>query len=145
MYNAFVLHRWVFNKLFPRRKYKLDFGDFIFTVTNHFIIRDRQQSSPYRNPLKRVRTLLSETAGPSGEARVVDLTKNNVCPGGDLERGTEKKKSGGIKQKKCKYCWNSGTKRVRRESSWQCSLCKVSLCVTCNYKYHDWLKFSGKE
>ena len=51
-------------------------------------------------------------------------------------------KGGKRKGRNCKYCWNGRDPRVRKVSIYQCSLCKVSLCVTCNYKYHNWLKFS---
>ena len=38
MYNSFVLHKWDFNKLFPRKRYKLDYPDFVEVVARHFLI-----------------------------------------------------------------------------------------------------------
>ena len=71
-----------------------------------------------------------------------DLTRGEVCPGGELEKTTERNKRGQLRPLQCKYCWNGRGVRVRREGLYRCSLCKVALCVTCNYKYHQWLKFS---
>ena len=86
--------------------------------------------------------LPSDTAGPNGEGRVINLTKyGRVCPGGELQKRNEIDRRGKTVGLKCKYCWNAREVRVRRDSVYQCSLCKVSLCVTCNHKYHVWLKF----
>ena len=142
MFNAFTLHKWVFKKLCPGVKYKYDYPAFIRAVATHFIVR-KPACDPYRTPLKRVRTLSSTKTGPGGEVRVCDLSKSTVCPGGDLEKSAKVNKRGRVVSLKCKYCWNGRSPvRVRRESVYVCSLCKVPLCVTCNYKYHQWLKFS---
>ena len=77
--------------------------------------------------------------------RVCDLTRSTVCPGGELEKRTKvNSKDGKVVKRNCKYCWNCVEPRVRRTSVYQCSLCKVSLCVTCNFKFHNWLKFSDE-
>ena len=115
MYNSFVLHKWVHNKFFPGRKYRLDYATFVEVVVRHFLM-STPTNSPFSTPLKRVRTVPTppDETGPSGEVSVCDLTRKIVCPGGELELRTEKSKRGKIAQLRCKYCWNA---RVPRKLS----------------------------
>ena len=142
MYNAYVLHKWVFEKFHPGAKYKMDYCDFVESVATHFLV-SKPTSDPYRTPMKRLRTKHTDETGPSGEVKVCDLGKSDVCPGGeDLEVREELDKYGRVLSKRCKYCWNAREERVRRSTVLQCKLCKVPLCATCPVKYHKWLKFS---
>ena len=141
MYNAYVLHKWVFEKFFPDSKYKMDYADFVEAVARHFLV-SKVTSDPYRTPVKRMRTLPTDETGPSGEVKVQDLSKSDVCPGGELEIRKELDKKGRVLGKRCKYCWNGREERVRKSTVYQCSVCKVPLCATCTVKYHEWLKFS---
>ena len=146
MFNSFVLHRWVFYKLNPGLKYKFDFADFVMSVVKHFLVR-KPIPSPLRTPLKRVRTLPTGETGPSGEKKVCDLTKYDVCPGpkggAELEITPNRTKKGRIKYLQCKYCWNGRSERVRKEVMYRCNRCKVHMCPVCFVKYHEWLKFSN--
>ena len=148
MHNAFVLHRWCFNFLHPRRKYAMTYGQFIRRVSEHYIQKHLHSSAIASNPrsysVKRVRTSNTDKQGPAGEVRVVTgAMKVNACEGADLERTDARTRSGRVKCRRCKYCWNKGDVPVRRDTVFQCSQCKVPLCVTCNVKYHKWVKFSG--
>ena len=118
------------------------FPDFIRAVAMHYII-EKPTLSPFRTPLKRARVSPTDVTGPRGEVVVVDVSKNIVCPGGELELRDVRDKKGKIRGLKCKYCWNGRTPRRRRESIYRCSLCKVHVCKTCNHSYHEWLKFSS--
>ena len=87
-----------------------------------------------------MRTNKSPRVGPGGEEKV--LHRFDACEGFDLEKTTEKK-SGGLRSWRCKYCFNAFEKKVRRDTTYFCSGCKVPLCITCNVKYHKWIKFCG--
>ena len=147
MFNAFCLHKWCHERIQPVKRYKLDFATFIAVVCEHFLMS--RTEVPFRKRRstgsKTVRTKLGTSLGPHGEAKVIQLTKCvGVCPGADLEKRRTLDKRGKVQLRKCKYCWNARAPRVRKDSVYQCSMCKVSLCVTCTCKYHAWLKFCQK-
>ena len=77
---AFIPSLQGVQKLFPGRKYKLDYTGFVEVVARHFLM-SKPTNDPFSTPLKRVRTLPTEKTGPSGEVSVCDLT---VFPGGGV-------------------------------------------------------------
>ena len=86
MYNAYVLHKWLYQKFSPGEKYKMDYADFVESVALHFLA-SKPTSDPYHTPMKRLRTNPTDETGPSGEVKVCDLSKSDVCPGGGGVRG----------------------------------------------------------
>ena len=82
-----------------------------------------------------------DDTGPNGEDREPHLKTR--CPGGELERTPVVEvgsRSGKHSQARCRYCWNSNSaKRVRKNTTYQCSKCKTPLCVTCSHRYHQWV------
>ena len=164
MYNAYVLHRWCWNHFTPRRKYKLSYAQFIRKVANHFLIKKNpsmmtprcavrrslttsKNTPPARSSYTRVTSAVtsvpllqlqsdSPTESHEGNSPVTSISP---CPGADLEKRAKLRKDGSVDTTTCKYCYNAYAKPIRKNSSWQCSLCKVCLCVTCNVRYHRWL------
>ena len=80
--------------------------------------------------------------GPGGETKRPPKW-DQPCPGAaggaDLRKCTKTNKWGRVVRLQCKYCWNSGSVRVRVDSGWVCSLCEQHLCVECMNRYHRWI------
>ena len=146
MINAFVLHKYCWKLKRPGVKYKYDYPVFVRRVCSAFIEDfDTKINSPPKHgrfkPSKRARQQTEDYHGPNGEDNAARVTLQ--CPGAELERSTVVTvggRKGRHRQRTCRYCWNANsTKRVRRETSYQCSACKIPLCPTCTHKYHKWV------
>ena len=88
--------------------------------------------------LKKLKGPMNPYEGPGGE--VNKPLKQALCVGGDLVKGTHKRKDGsGLKRGRCVYCSSAFAKRRNVKTSWFCELCGVPLCVSCNFKYHRWV------
>ena len=60
----------------------------------------------------------------------------------DWRKYDTKGKDGRVRKRRCRYCWHSRKVPVHKDTVWECSGCETPVCVTCNVKYHRWLKFS---
>ena len=130
----------------PGDKYPYDgLSPFLRAVCHHYIQEHKRTATPSTTrSVKRMRTTVTPEVGPAGEDTVVNLVRRCRCEGDDLENIPDTTRDGRHRRKKCKYCWNAHTVRIRKDTRYQCSRCKTPLCVTCNYKYHNWIEFSEK-
>ena len=70
------------------------------------------------------------------------IQRRSYCPGADLTKRKQrvKGKPNKVQPTNCKYCYNAHDIPKRNTTTWMCSLCKVPLCVGCNYRYHRWVR-----